>query len=70
VPGFCPAVLHRDVEVLDLLGTGLRGQGASAVFGPEPIELGSLSANALIEAAPGGIDDNNGLRKRLSAMFD
>src|SRR6516164_1305261 len=67
---FVPQLSAATLKVLDLFGTGLRGQGASAEFGPKPIELGALSTNALIEAAPGGIDHHHGLRKRLSAMFD
>src|SRR5262249_29073183 len=43
-------------EVFDFFGTGLRGQGASAEFGPEPIEVCGLLANALIEAAVGGVN--------------
>ncbi len=50
---FVPHLPAATLEVLDLLGTGLRGQGASAEFGPKPIEPGALPANALIEAAPG-----------------
>jgi hypothetical protein len=50
--------------------TGLRGQGASAEFGPEPMERCGLLAKALIEAAPGGIGHYHGLRKRLGAIFD